>query len=749
MSGDILLILLPVAWLAVGVALTGIWRAGRRQPEQTAILRFGGSIDESQVRAVLSAVAGMSQGTCLTFEAAGDAQGISHFVRGERGALEALRISLSGLLPDCHLETEAADATRDSFSHGQQLWFRSPNGQLLLRGDQSEQFAAGLLAVLADSLGRNERVRLRIRLRPHEVQRLRSQTAKRDDAKHFAQALRLTPADVTSSQQAALNKKYSARTLRVCTVVLVQASTDARARQILERISAQLRSRESALGRLSQRRLTKRQLERGANFLGRSSALSVDETVGFLAWPIGSPKIDGLRIGTAPLLAPPVGWPTRGRVMATSNAPRQRGRSIGQRTAAALTHTAVIGPTGSGKSVLALNLIVQDMRRGHGALVVDLKGDLVDDVLRRVPEMRLGDIVVFDPASEYPQPSVNLFAGGADPDLTADLLLGTFREIFGEASWGVRSEQYFRLGLLTLIHLPRPSLAMLPQLFGDQRLRGLALASAADPWLASAWQRFDALSNAEQTQHLAAPMAKLEQLLGRKQLRRVLAGGGGSLDFAQAIAQQKIVLVRLPQGQLGRPAARLLTGLLLWQFFAAVSARAGLPSQARRPFFAYVDEVAALGNLPLPLDHLFEQARGFGAGLTLLPQALSQLAPDVRQTLMANVGSVVSFRQQNLDEAKLVARLLPGITAEQLQQLEQFAVLMRLGDGVGASSHLMSGVTLPAPAPSQDAAKVRAETSHRYGSVAPSATDAELRIDVDAGANDAATGLPGQRRRWS
>ena len=53
-----------------------------------------------------------------------------------------------------------------------------------------------------------------------------------------------------------------------------------------------------------------------------------------------------------------------------------------------LQHLHVLGPTGVGKSTLLLNLIVQDIAAGRGVIVIDPKGDLVEEVLRRVPEER-------------------------------------------------------------------------------------------------------------------------------------------------------------------------------------------------------------------------------------------------------------------------------------------------------------------------------------------------------------------------
>ena len=53
--------------------------------------------------------------------------------------------------------------------------------------------------------------------------------------------------------------------------------------------------------------------------------------------------------------------------------------------AGALHHLHVLGPTGTGKTTLLAHLINQDIAAGHGVVVIEPKGDLVDDVLARVP----------------------------------------------------------------------------------------------------------------------------------------------------------------------------------------------------------------------------------------------------------------------------------------------------------------------------------------------------------------------------
>ncbi|HSY30303.1 MAG TPA: DUF87 domain-containing protein, partial [Burkholderiaceae bacterium] len=61
-------------------------------------------------------------------------------------------------------------------------------------------------------------------------------------------------------------------------------------------------------------------------------------------------------------------------------------------------HCHIIGASGTGKSTLLFNLIKQSIENGEGIAVLDPHGDLIDRILGIIPESRIGDVVLVDPA---------------------------------------------------------------------------------------------------------------------------------------------------------------------------------------------------------------------------------------------------------------------------------------------------------------------------------------------------------------
>jgi len=447
------------------------------------------------------------------------------------------------------------------------------------------------------------------------------------------------------------------------------------------------------------------------------------ELAGLLGWPIDAPALPGLVLGTAPQLMASPRIPSKGRVLGRSNWPGAEDRLLAQPVVGALSHLCVSGPSGVGKSSLLLNLIVQDMQAGRGCIVIDGKGDLADDLLERVPEGRRGDVIVLDPARGGPVPGLRVFVRYADAELTADLIVGVFRSLFRE-SWGVRSDQWMRAGLVLLAGDPGSTLADFPFVFADDRFRRRLVGRLRDPLALATWAAYEAMTPAERAQHLASPMNKLNEVVGRRMVRAVLAQPSPKLDVREVMSRGKIVIVRLSAGEIGGPGARLLGALMVHQIFSAVQARAAVGAARRRPCMVYIDEPKVLGDLPVPIDALFETARGMGVGMSIAVQSLTQLPKELQRAILTNASSLVAYRQ-SADDAKLLARELPGVTQDALQALGRFAAVMKLALGPGDVPAPMTVSTLAPPPECSDADAVRAESAAGYG-VDPDEVDAAL-----------------------
>lgn len=127
---------------------------------------------------------------------------------------------------------------------------------------------------------------------------------------------------------------------------------------------------------------------------------------------------------------------------------------FGLKTADKARHLYMVGKSGSGKSKLLELLGYSDIVNGRGFALLDPHGDLVDNILKYIPEERKKDVVIFDPTDlnfpvgfnpleevpeEYRQEFTNSF-------------LEIFKKLFGQA-WNARLEHVMRFCVLALLEV--------------------------------------------------------------------------------------------------------------------------------------------------------------------------------------------------------------------------------------------------------------------------------------------------------
>ncbi|MEI5009106.1 DUF87 domain-containing protein [Streptomyces sp. PmtA] len=163
----------------------------------------------------------------------------------------------------------------------------------------------------------------------------------------------------------------------------------------------------------------------------RAALLSVPELAALAHLPIdpGAPGVQ--RAGARSVLPPPsVAQPAAGngvKPLGRSDTGARRG--VGLAVHDARHHLHVMGATGSGKSTLIANLALDDIRNHRGVIVIDPKGDLVTDLLDRIPDTSADRLVLIDPDDPHTPPCLNVL-DGHDIDVVVDNITGIFRRIF-------------------------------------------------------------------------------------------------------------------------------------------------------------------------------------------------------------------------------------------------------------------------------------------------------------------------------
>lgn len=317
-----------------------------------------------------------------------------------------------------------------------------------------------------------------------------------------------------------------------------------------------------------------------------------------------------------------------------------------------LKHMHIIGATGSGKSTTLIRMMAQDAELGHGFAAFDPHGDLIDNLLERIPENRLNDVILFDPADEdYP---IGFNVLSAHSELEKTLLSSDLVSIFRRfsTSWGDVMNSVLANTVLAFLESSRAgSLIDLKRFLVDKDFREDFLKTIEDKEIHYYWKN-------EFTQLRGKPydplLTRLDTFLRSKLVRNIVAQKENRLDFRRIMDERKILLVRLSHGAMGMENSYLLGSLIVSKIHLAALSRQNLIESMRQPFFLYLDE--AHNFLTETLNHVITGGRKFALGIVATHQNLHQFQSGetgILSSILSNCFTRICFRVDDTDAERL------------------------------------------------------------------------------------------------
>ncbi len=359
------------------------------------------------------------------------------------------------------------------------------------------------------------------------------------------------------------------------------------------------------------------------------------------------------------------------------------------------SHMYIIGKTGTGKSTLIKNLIIQDLKKGNGLALFDPHGDLVEEVRNLVPEERKKDVIYINPLDKKNSVGINILEGIGNSEgkhLIASGLISVFKKLWAEF-WGPRTEHIFRNSILTLTEYPGSTLLDLNRLLIDTGFRKTALLYVRDEQVKEFWiKEFEKYPARLRAEAIAPIQNKAGAFLGNPMIRKIVAQKRSSFDLREVIDKRKILLLNLAKGRIGEDSSTLLGSLLAIRIHLAALSRADIPEEEREDFYLYIDEFQNL--VTSSLDDMLSESKKFRLSLILAHQYLDQIDRKTVSAIFGNVGSILSFRIGARDAEYLAKEFYPLFRVEDLVHLPAFHIYIKLMlDGV--TSKAFSAVTVP------------------------------------------------------
>ena len=327
-------------------------------------------------------------------------------------------------------------------------------------------------------------------------------------------------------------------------------------------------------------------------------------------------------------------------------------------------HAVVFGASGAGKTTYLAHRAAEAIAAGRSVVAIDLHGDLVPGILRRLDGSARERVVAID-AGERPVPGIAALAGGDGDDRAAGLFVASVKRLTADGPdlyWGFRLERIFDT-FVRLVQESGGSLLDLFDLLTSPDRRDAARLASRRPELVRFLEELEPVvrRNPDFLWSAATRLSKIALVPG---LTELLAPNDGGIPVEELIEARRTLLVRIPVGRLGPDAAGLAGTLVLARVFLGLAGRNGV-ANAERPVLLVLDEVQ--GFSPRLVAEVLAESRKFGMRAVVATQYPERLAPEVRAAAGGASTQFVTFRVPPATSSEAGAWL--GLEATAAQQL--------------------------------------------------------------------------------
>ncbi len=494
------------------------------------------------------------------------------------------------------------------------------------------------------------------------------------------------PKEIDTDAIEVFKEKIAAPVLSTNIRLIASALTEARATQILSEIESSFHQFQNTKGnQLTFKRLTGSERVRELKAFSfreyvpsRIVPLSITELATLIHFPAEGVEVaPQFKQSRAKHAAAPLDMPQHGTLLGENDF-RNIKTKIYLTPEDRLRHFYVIGQTGTGKSKLLQNMIVQDIQQGAGVCMIDPHGTDIVEVLSAVPPERLDDIIYFDPSNMDTAIGLNMLE--FDPKFpeqktfVVNELLSIFQKLYGAnpESMGPMFEQYFRNSTLLVLEDPLSGSTLLDisRVMADPLFRRMKLEKATNPVVLQFWREIATKAGGDQALENFVPYitSKIDPLTANDYMRPIIGQQRSSFNFRNIMDTNKVLLVNLSKGRLGEINSNLIGMIIVGKILMAALSRVDDPTKGFPPFYLYIDEFQNVSTNSI--SSILSEARKYKLGLTVAHQFIAQLDEGIRDAVFGNVGSMAAFRVGREDAEFLAKQFEPVFEANDLANIE-------------------------------------------------------------------------------
>ncbi len=326
-------------------------------------------------------------------------------------------------------------------------------------------------------------------------------------------------------------------------------------------------------------------------------------------------------------------------------------------------HFYVVGQTGTGKSEYLKHMVLQDINNGEGVCFIDPHGDVAEDILTKIPNKRVEDVIYWNPGdTEFPM-GMNIMdvETAESKNIIINSFIALLYKLYDPNHTGIMGpmlERTVRNVMLTAMEEKGNTLIEALRLLTSPSFAASKLDKIKDPLVKTYWtEEMARTTDFHKSETLGYYVSKFDRFVSDVTMRNIVGQSKSAFDFREVMDQKKILIINLSKGKLGEENAAFLGTLLVPRFFVAAMSREEIPENQRQDYYLYVDEFQ---NFATPdFTEILSEARKYRLNLIVANQYISQINKDIRDAVFGNVGSIGAFRVGVDDASYLVHQFAP------------------------------------------------------------------------------------------
>ncbi|WP_126665146.1 type IV secretory system conjugative DNA transfer family protein [Haloterrigena salifodinae] len=348
-------------------------------------------------------------------------------------------------------------------------------------------------------------------------------------------------------------------------------------------------------------------------------------------------------------------------------------------------HLWVAGVSGAGKTTELLNWMIQLAYSGHGFVYFDPKGKDSRELLRKLPEDRLDDVVWIEPGTERDREiGLNLLEVPAtDSEVELETAIENRLENLkaalaakGELHATMESvtESMGRAMMKANADPDAPDYGVIDFYFIllNAERREEFVEECPDPYIREFLEQIAEMDD----EQLRPLLKRVKAWVENGVVRRIIARRESTIDWRDLIDEDRIVIVRTPVES--TDVKRLTTLAVMRGIWSAVQNRSYETMGDPDPYFVFADEFDDIASEQLDIKSMLARARSMRLSVTAAVQYPSQLSEEVLKPIKNNADNLVTFVANDADDARILTDRFKGYGPEDLIETEKYKVWTRL-----------------------------------------------------------------------